>query len=75
MSINEIDEIDLIPYIEVLSDSYNSLCDYMNDPLLFIVNKDQIDISYNKLLEDINKFTGSEEQFDDMTLVILNKHD
>ena len=28
-----------------------------------------------KLLEDINEFTGHEEQFDDMTIVILDKHD
>ena len=53
LSINEIDEIELKPYVEVLGDSYSSICDYLEDPLLFIVNKDQIDVSYEKLLNDI----------------------
>lgn len=29
----------------------------------------------DKLLKDIDEFTGSEEQFDDMTLVLLDRHD
>ena len=29
----------------------------------------------NKLLKDIDEFTGSEEQFDDMTIVLLDRHD
>ena len=61
LSIKEIDEIELKPYVEVMGDSYSSLCDYLNDPALFIINRDQIDISYEKLLNDINDYNVSNE--------------
>ena len=61
LSIKEIDEIELKPYVEVMGDSYSSLCDYLNDPTLFIINRDQIDISYEKLLNDINDYNVSNE--------------
>ena len=64
LSIKEINEINIKPYIEVIGDKNSSLCDYMNDPLLFIINRDQIDISYEKLLSDITEYNESNEKND-----------
>ena len=61
LSINEIDEVELKPYVEVVSDKNNSLCDYLNNPLLFIVNRDQIDVAYEKLLSDIYEYNVSND--------------
>ncbi len=59
LSLGELDEIVIKPYIEVMGDNNSSLCDYMEKPYLFVVNKDQIDVSYNKLLEDIFEYNVS----------------
>ena len=66
LSINSIEDILIKPYTEVVSDKYNSLVDYLNDPYLFIVNRDQVEISYNKLLDDIfeyNKNIDSDKKY------------
>ncbi len=62
LSIKEIDSIKIKPYTEVVSDSYSSLCDYMNDPWLLMINRDQIELSYAKLVDDINEYNESTEQ-------------
>ena len=59
LSIEEIDGIKIKPYTEVVSDSYSSLCDYMNDPWVLMVNRDQIEVSYTKLIDDINEYNES----------------
>jgi len=59
LSIKEIDKIKIKPYTEIISDSNSSLVDYMNNPYVVIINRDQIDISYNKLLEDIKEYNDS----------------
>ena len=64
LSIKEINEINIKPYIEVIGDKNSSLCDYMNDPLLFIINQNQTDISYEKLLSDITEYNESNEKND-----------
>ena len=61
LSIKEIDDIKIKPYTEVVSDSYSSLCDYMNDPWLVMINRDQLEISYSKLVDDINEYNESTE--------------
>ena len=61
LSIKELDSIKIKPYTEVVSDEYSSLCDYMNDPWLFMVNRDQLEIAYAKLVEDINEYNESTE--------------
>ncbi len=61
LSIKEIDSIKIKPYTEVVSDSYSSLCDYMNDPWVLMINRDQLEISYWKLIEDINEYNESTE--------------
>ena len=65
LSIKEIDSIMIKPYTEVISDSNSSLCDYMNDPWVMMVNRDQLEVSYTKLIEDINDYnesTGSDKK-------------
>ena len=59
LSTQVISEIELKPYIEVIGDKKSSIYDYLNDPLLVIINKDQIDVSYEKLLNDISEYNSS----------------
>lgn len=60
LSINEIDEIVIKPYTEVVSDCNSSLCDYLDDPLIVMINKEQIDLGYEKLLNDIIEYKHNE---------------
>ncbi len=60
LSIKEVDSISIKPYTEIISDKNSSLCDYMNDPYLVMINRDQIDVSYEKLLNDINEYNESQ---------------
>ncbi len=59
LSIKEIDEIKIKPYTEVVSDVNSSLFDYMKDPWVLMVNRDQLEISYAKLVDDINEYNES----------------
>ena len=59
LSIEDIDSIKIKPYTEVVSDSYSSLCDYMKDPWVLMINRDQLEVSYAKLVDDINEFNES----------------
>ncbi len=59
LSIEDIDSIKIKPYTEVVSDSFSSLCDYMNDPWVLMINRDQLEVSYTKLVDDINEFNES----------------
>lgn len=56
LSIKEIDHIVIKPYIEIISETNCSLCDYLDNPLVIMVNKDQIDLAYKKLQEDIYEY-------------------
>ena len=60
LSIKEIDNFKIRPYTEVISDTYNSLVDYLNDPYTIMINKDQIDIAYDKLQLDILEYNNNE---------------
>ena len=60
LSIKELDSIKIKPYTEIVSDDNNSLVDYMNNPYVVMINRDQIDISYKKLLEDIDEYNSNE---------------
>lgn len=64
LSIEKVDEVLIKPYVEVISDSKSSLCDYLNDPLVIMINRDQIDIAYGKLLEDILEYNKNEDKND-----------
>ncbi len=60
LSIKELDSIKVKPYTEIVSDDNDSLLNYMNNPYLVMINRDQIDISYSKLLEDIEEYNSNE---------------
>ena len=60
LSIREIKEIKIKPYTEVVSNNNSSLVDYMNDPYVVMINKEQIDIAYEKLLNDIIEYNEAE---------------
>ncbi len=58
LSIKEIDSLLIKPYIEVVGKTTSSLCDYMNDPVLFMIDREQIDLGYQKLQEDILEYSS-----------------
>lgn len=60
LSINQVDQITIKPYIEIETDEHSSLIDYLDNPLVIIINKDQIDIAYKKLQEDILEYNHSQ---------------
>ena len=61
LSIKEIDSIKLRPYNEIISEDNSSLVDYLDDPIVVMVNKGQIDVAYKKLLEDITEYKDKED--------------
>ena len=61
LSIKEVDNVIIKPYVEIVSDTYSSLCDYCNDPYVVMINRDQIDVSYEKLQNDILEYNESQD--------------
>ena len=60
LSIKEIDSIKLKSYTEVISDDSSSLVDYMDDPIVVMIDRDQIKLGYEKLLNDITEYNSNE---------------
>ena len=60
LSIREINEIKIKPYTEVESSENSSLADYMDDPYVLMINRDQIELAYEKLLNDILEYNENE---------------
>lgn len=60
LSIREINEIKIKPYTEVESPENSSLVDYMDDPYVLMINRDQIELAYEKLLNDILEYNENE---------------
>lgn len=74
LSIGEVSEVCIKPFVEIVDSSYSSLCDYLNDPFVVMINKDQIDVAYEKLIEEIYEYNKNENSslkhmfsFDDLT--------
>ena len=66
LSTNQVRDVLVKPYNEIISDDNSSLCDYLDDLYLFMVNRHQIEISYKKLLEDITNYNdniGSDKKY------------
>ena len=61
LSIDEIKDIIIKPYIEVVSSSFSSLVDYMDEPELIMVDRDQIELGYKKLQQDIMDYKEKED--------------
>lgn len=66
----------IIVYTDGITDAKNSNDEfYGEDKLIDFLNSNTFENKViDKLLDDINEFTGSENQFDDMTLVLLDRH-
>lgn len=52
-TIKELDSIIIKPFEEIETSTKNSLYDYSNDGIVIYLNKEQIDISYEKLSEEL----------------------
>ena len=53
---NEINKIEILPFNEIKTTSNSSLYDYSNDGIVVYLNKNQIDVAYKKLLDEINEY-------------------
>lgn len=60
LSIKEVSEVCIKPFVEIVDDKYSSLCDYLNDPFVVMINKDQIDVAYDKLVEEMFEYNKNE---------------
>ena len=67
----------IIVYTDGITDAKNSNEEfYGEDKVIDFLNAHTFENKViDKLLKDIDEFIGSEEQFDDMTLVLLDRHD
>ena len=59
-SINQIDKLIIKPISETVNDSYSSLVDYANNPIIVKIDENQIKASYNHLLEEITEYCDRE---------------
>ena len=59
LSINEVDNIICRPFEEIETDEKSSLFDYLDNPMVFKVNSDQLNASYEKLVEDMFEYRTS----------------
>ncbi len=67
----------IIVYTDGITDAKNSNDEFYgeNRVIDFLNNHTFENKVITKLLQDIDKFTGTEKQFDDMTLLLLDRHD
>lgn len=59
LSIKEVDSIKIKPYVEVCSFSHSSLYDYLDDPFVVYLDKDQINVTYEKICNDVFEYNTS----------------
>ena len=55
-TINDIDDITISSFQEIITDKKNSLYDYTNDGIVIYYNKEQIDVAYKKLCKEIVEY-------------------
>lgn len=61
-SLNDMDNVTIKQFDELISTSNSSLVDYLNNPFIFFINYDQIMKTYNNLLIQINEYKQSEKK-------------
>lgn len=61
LSINEVDSITILPFEEVDTDAKSSLVEYLKNPMVFLVDEQQILNTYKKIQEDIREYIYSKE--------------
>ena len=61
LSLEELKSIILKPINEVVTSTNSSIYDYLNNPRVVFINKEQIDISYENLVETINDYNKEKD--------------
>lgn len=56
LSIEKINNFVLYPFKEQESDEKTTISDYLNNPITIVINKNQIEKAYKKLLEEVENF-------------------
>ena len=69
LSINEVDNTNILPFEEIVTKNHNSLYDYMNHPMVFFVNESQIINGMNKILSDEEEFKKARSLEEDTTFM------
>ena len=76
LSINEISKIDILPIQELNFDEHSSLFEYMHNPFVFFINENQINNGYNKILKDIEEYSGNKDVLNNyMYIETINNFD
>ena len=55
-TLEEVDEITIKPFEEIDTEQVSSLYDYLDNPIVIYLNKDQIDINYHKLMDELSTY-------------------
>ena len=61
LSINEIEEICCLPNKEIETFDKSSIYDYLNNPIVFYIDYDQVNNEYNKIQSDILEYQSNKE--------------
>ncbi len=65
-TLEDINEIEILPFNEIKTLTNSSLYDYTDNGIVVYLNKNQIDVAYNKLLDEINEYNedkNTQEQY------------
>lgn len=73
MSIKEIDTINCLPFQEISTSSKSCIYDYMNNPMTFFVNSDDIKLGYEKLCEELLDYKKDNPSLTDEVMFELDK--
>ncbi len=61
LSINEVDSYNVLPFKEVLSEDKSSIYDYLDNPMVFYIDNNQILNGYKKICNDIVDYKDSKD--------------
>ena len=61
LSIKKIDKAEILPFTEIISSNYSSICDYLKEPTVFKIDSELINNSYHYLQEEIFNYKLSNE--------------
>ena len=71
LSLNDVQTIEICPFKEMNSGINSSLIDYLNDPIIFYVDYQQIMAGYKQLIEDILEYKEANEVSKDTKYMFL----
>jgi len=67
LSINELTNVEILPFEEINSKDHSSLYEFMDNPLLIVFDEQQVLNGYAKILEDIKDYKKSKNIDDDLS--------